>query len=63
MRKGRGLSRRMSLDDFVEVSHVLVAPSRWDLGVVGSGSACRGARNIAVLANRFADALRNRPRR
>ncbi len=44
MRRGHDLSRRMSLDQFVEAAHVLVTPSGQDLGVVdGWLSACRAA--------------------
>lgn len=59
MRRGHRLARRMSLDEFVEASHVLVTPSGQDLGVVDGWLSLQGrARRIVNVVNRFADALR-----
>lgn len=58
MRRGHALSHRMSLDDFVQAPHVLVAPSGQDLGVVDGWLSLKGrTRSIVAVVNRFADAL------
>lgn len=59
MRCDHSLSRRMSLNDFVEAAHVLVTPSGQDLGVVDGWLSLQGrTRNVVMVVNRFADALR-----
>jgi DNA-binding transcriptional LysR family regulator len=59
MRGGHQLASEMSLDHFVEASHVLVTPSGQDLGVVDGWLSLQGrTRNITNVVNRFADALR-----
>lgn len=59
MRRSHNFSRQMSLDDFVGAAHVLVTPSGQDLGVVDGWLSLQGrTRNIAIVVNRFADALR-----
>jgi DNA-binding transcriptional LysR family regulator len=59
MRKGHKLSRRMSLDDFVESPHVLVTPSGQDLGVVDGWLSLQGRRrNVVAVVNHFADAIK-----
>jgi DNA-binding transcriptional LysR family regulator len=59
MRRGHPLSRRMSIDDFVEAAHVLVTPSGQDLGVVDGWLSLQGrTRNVMAVVNRFEDAVR-----
>lgn len=59
MRRGHNLSRRMSLDDFVDAPHVLVTPSGQDLGVVDGWLSLQGrTRNVVAVVNKFDDALR-----
>lgn len=59
MRKGHALARKMSLEQFIEHPQVLVTPSGDELGVVdGWLSLHERKRNIAVVVNHFADALR-----
>jgi DNA-binding transcriptional LysR family regulator len=59
MRKGHRLSRRMSLDDFIESPHVLVTPSGQELGVVDGWLSLQGRRrNVLAVVNHFADAMR-----
>jgi DNA-binding transcriptional LysR family regulator len=59
MRRGHRLSRRMSLDEFVDCPHVLVTPSGQDLGVVDGWLSLQGRRrNVVAVVNHFADAMR-----
>ena len=59
MQAGHALGAKMSLDQFVAASHVLVTPSGMDLGAVDGWLSLHGrTRTIAAVVNHFADALR-----
>jgi DNA-binding transcriptional LysR family regulator len=59
MQAGHPLASAMNLDEFVAASHVLVTPSGMDLGVVDGWLSLHGrTRTIAIVVNRFDDALR-----
>lgn len=59
MRKGHNLANRLSFESFLGASHVLVTPTEQGLGHVESWLRLNGqTRDIAIIVNSFADALR-----
>lgn len=59
MRRGHTLSNRLSFESFLSAAHVLVTPTEQGLGHVESWLRLRGeTRDIAIIVNSFADALR-----